>query len=69
MVDKRRLTDEPMIFTTNIPLSVMKQATDLDDRRIFDRILEVCVPIMFGGDSFRKSTAVDNLKKAARLLG
>ena len=26
----------------------------------FDRILEVCVPIMFGGDSFRKSTAADN---------
>ena len=35
----------------------------------FDRILEVCVPIMFDGDSFRKSTAADNLKTAARLLG
>ena len=35
----------------------------------FDRILEVCVPIMFGGDSFRKSTAADNLKTAAHLLG
>ena len=29
-------------------------------RLFFDRILEVCVPIMFGGDSFRKSTAADN---------
>ena len=65
VVDKRLLTGKPMIVTTNIPLSVMKQATDLDDRRI----LEVCVPIMFGGDSFRKSTAADNLKRAARLLG
>ena len=35
----------------------------------FERILEDCVPIMFGGDSFRKSTAADNLKTAARLLG
>ena len=69
VIDKRLPTGEPMIVTTNIPLSVMKQATDLDDRRIFDRILEVCVPIMFDGDSFRKSTAADNLKKAARLLG
>ena len=41
----------------------------MDNRRIFDRILEVCVPIMFDGDSFRKSTAADNLKRAARLLG
>ena len=69
VVDKRLLTGKPMIVTTNIPLSVMKQAVDLDDRRIYDRILEVCVPIMFDGDSFRKSTAADNLKTAARLLG
>ena len=69
VVDKRLLTGKPMIVTTNIPLSVMKQAADLDDRRIFDRILEACVPIMFDGDSFRKSTAADNLKTAARLLG
>ena len=69
VVDKRLLSGKPMIVTTNIPLSVMKQAADLDDRRIFDRILEVCVPIMFDGDSFRKSTAADNLKTAARLLG
>ena len=69
VVDKRLLTGKPMIVTTNIPLSVMKQAVDLDDRRIYDRILEVCVPIMFDGDSFRKSTAADNLKRAARLLG
>ena len=65
VVDKRPLTGKPMIVTTNIPLSVMKQAADLDDRRI----LEVCVPIRFDGENFRKSTAADNLKRAARLLG
>ena len=68
MVDKRLLTGKPMIVTTNIPLSVMKQAADLDDRRIYDHILEVCVPIRFDGENFRKSTAADNLKTAARLL-
>ena len=65
VVDKRLLTGKPMIVTTNTPLSVMKQAADLDDRRI----LEVCVPIRFDGENFRKSTAADNLKTAARLLG
>ena len=58
-----------MIVTTNIPLSVMKQAADLDDRRIHDRILEACVPIMFDGDSFRRSIAAENPKQAAQLLG
>ena len=46
----------------------MKQAADLDDRRIFDRILEVCVPIRFGGENFRKGNASANIKKAAEML-
>ena len=57
-----------MIVTTNIPLSVMKQAADLDDRRIYDRILEVCVPIRFDGENFRKGNASANIKKAAEML-
>ena len=68
VVDKRLLTGKPMIVTTNIPLSVMKQAADLDDRRIFDRILEVCVPIRFDGENFRKGNASANIKKAAEML-
>ena len=69
VINRRRLTGKPMIITTNIPIVTMQKAASLDERRIYDRILEVCVPIMFDGDSFRKSTAADNLKKAARLLG
>ena len=68
VVDKRLLTGKPMIVTTNIPLSVMMQAADLDDRRIFDRILEVCVPIRFDGENFRKGNARANIKKAAEML-
>ena len=68
VVDKRLLTGKPMIVTTNIPLSVMKQAVDLDDRRIYDRILEVCVPIRFDGENFRKGSASANVKKAAEML-
>ena len=37
-------------------------------RRIYDRILEVCVPIRFDGESFRKGSARHNLEKASRLL-
>lgn len=68
VINNRRLSGKPMIITTNIPLSAMKNATDLDDRRIYDRILEVCTPIAFMGDSFRKSNAAENLKKAAQYL-
>ena len=69
VVNRRLLSRKPMIITTNIALSVMQKATDLDDRRIYDRILEVCVPVLFDGENFRKGNAAENLKKAAKLLG
>lgn len=68
VVNRRLLSGKPMIITTNITLSAMQKATGLDDRRIYDRILEVCVPILFNGENFRKGNAAENLKKAAELL-
>lgn len=68
VINDRRLSGKPMIVTTNIPLAAMKNAADLDDRRIYDRILEVCAPIAFTGESFRTTNAAENLKKAAQYL-
>ena len=68
IVNRRLLSRKPMIITTNIALSVMQKATDLDDRRIYDRVLEVCVPVLFDGENFRKGNAAENLKKAAQIL-
>ena len=68
VVDKRLLTGKPMIITTNIPISIMRKATDLDDRRIYDRILAGCTPFSFNGDNFPKSIATDNCEKANQLL-
>lgn len=69
MINRRTLTGKPLIITTNIALSVMQKAVYLDDRRIYDRILEVCVPVLFDGENFRKGNAAENLKKASVLLG
>ncbi len=68
VVNRRTLTGKPLIITTNIALSVMQKAADLDDRCIYDRILEVCVPVLFDGENFRKGNAAENLKKAAQIL-
>lgn len=57
-----------MIITTNISLTALRKAADLNDRRIYDRILKVCVPVMFKGENFRKGNAAENLKKSAKML-
>ena len=58
-----------MIVTTNIPLHAMQSAADIQERRIYDRVLEVCTPVRFSGENFRKAGAAENRKKAAVLLG
>ncbi len=68
VVNRRLLSRKPMIITTNISLATMKAATDLDDKRIYDRILEVTIPIQFKGQSFREVNRRENFKKAIHLL-
>ena len=68
VINRRRLTGKPMIITTNIPIVTMQKAASLDERRIYDRILEVCVLIRFDGENFRRGNAKHNLEKAAQLL-
>ncbi len=63
VVNRRLLSGKPMIVTTNITLATMKNAVDLDDRRIYDRIRQVCMPIQFNGENFRRGITAKNMKK------
>ena len=47
----------PMIITTNLKLSELKNPPDLAHARIYDRILERCAPILFDGKNFREENA------------
>ncbi len=69
VVNRRLLQRKPMIITTNITLATMKNATVLDDRRIYDRILEVCIPVHFKGQNFREINRKANFANAIKLLG
>ncbi len=69
VINRRLLQRKPMIVTTNISLDAMKKATDLEERRIFDRILVACAPICFNGENFRKANAAKTMENAAQLIG
>jgi len=68
VVDSRYRSNKPMIITTNIRLAAMHQSTDIHYRRIFDRILEVCVPVEFTGESLRKRKYRNNISDFQKLL-
>ena len=57
VIDSRYRSRRPMIITTNLKLSELKNPPDLTHARIYDRILERCAPILFGGKNFREENA------------
>ena len=57
VIDSRYRSRRPMIITTNLKLSELKNPPDLAHARIYDRILERCAPILFDGNNFREENA------------
>lgn len=66
IVDSRYLAQRPIILTTNLSLDEMKKTLDTRYSRIYDRIFEMCYPMQFKGQSWRKAEAArrfDDMKK------
>ena len=67
VIDARYRSRKPLIVTTNLTLDALKHPDDLAHARIYDRILEICAPILFGGENLRVEKA-NEMKTAARNL-
>lgn len=63
IIDGRYLAKRPLIVTTNLSLNQMKNTNDLAENRIYDRVLELCVPVFFSGSSLRPELSAKNLKQ------
>ena len=57
IIDSRYRSKRPIILTTNLSLEEMKQSVDTRYMRIYDRIFELCYPMKFTGQSWRKTEA------------
>ena len=55
IVDARYRSGKPMIVTTNLSLEELKNPDDIRKKRIYSRIVEMCVPIPVGGKDRRKN--------------
>ena len=69
IINGRYLAKKTMIITTNLTLSQLKSPQSLAEERIYDRVLEVCVPVFFEGESLRKAKAAKNLQFYRELTG
>lgn len=63
-IDSRYRVGKPMIVTTNLELEELRSPKDIKYARIYDRVLEMCIPMGFNGESRRVAKRKD---KAALL--
>ena len=68
VIDSRYRSQLPMIVTTNLTLNELKHPEDLARARIYDRVMERCIPIRVNGQNVRKRMAAENMEAARQLL-
>lgn len=68
VIDARYRARLPLIVTTNLTLEEMKDPDSVAKKRIYDRILERCVPLMINGNSLRQENARANMEWARGVL-
>ncbi len=68
VIDSRYRSKKSLIVTTNLTLDEMKHPKSLAHARIYDRILERCVPFKVNNQNIRKLNAAETLCAARKLL-
>ena len=63
IIDERYKAKLPLIVTTNLTLDELKDSKELAYRRIYDRVLSMCVPVSFHGESHRKQEHMNRTQK------
>lgn len=69
VIDARYRSGLPMIITTNLTMDKIKNPADIEERRIYDRILERCFPIEVDGGSRRRKAVRDEYEAMKDMLG
>lgn len=69
VIDSRYRAGLPMIITTNLSIEKLKNPEDIENRRIYDRILERCFPIEVDGVNRRRKAVREDYEAMKNLLG
>lgn len=68
VIDSRSKTKLPTIITTNLTLKDLTRSTDQRHERIYNRLLEMCIPVEVEGANRRKIEAIKSMEYYDSLL-
>lgn len=69
VIDSRYRANLPMIITTNLSMDKIRMPENIDNKRIYDRILERCYPILVEGTGRTQKAAMENHRNMRDILG
>lgn len=69
IIDSRYRSGLPFIITTNLTADEIKKPQEVSFRRIYDRILERCIPVEVSGVSRRRTTLKETHADMKQMLG
>ena len=67
-LDERYKSGKPTIITTNLSKKDLENPQNMDYKRIYDRVLEMCLPMTFPSRDRRKELAEDKSRRAKELM-
>ena len=68
VIDSRYRSQLPMIVTTNLSLKKLKNPEDMARARIYERVLERCMPVRVNDQNIRELNKEANLERMKHLL-
>jgi DNA replication protein DnaC len=60
VIDNRYRSGKPLIVTANLTLEELQNPEDTAHARIYNHLIQICTPICFTGENFRKAIAQEN---------
>lgn len=68
VIDERYKAKKPLIVTTNLTLDELCKPKNMDYQRIYDRVIEMCTPLVFKGENSRRDKANKRLRYVKSVL-
>lgn len=68
VINSRYKSGKPLIVTTNLSVEEIRNPKDIKYSRIYDRILEMCIPIRLKGESRRGEIGRTKVEESRRIL-
>ena len=68
IIDERYKVKKPLIITTNLTPNMLRAETRITEQRVYNRILEMCQPMLFDGENWREQESRRKMQQARKAL-